>query len=112
VIPPREGAAAAAAAATTTTAAQRLLVSTWILELNIGACVMQVFVTRGASVAAFEPNPSNLFRLSSRLLNLPEDLKSRVTLFPVTLGDEPVSFFVDRGQPFERREHPSTTVGR
>jgi FkbM family methyltransferase len=55
---------------------------------NIGACVMQVLLTTGATVLAFEPNPRNLFRLTSTLMNLPEELKGRVTLFPVALGDE------------------------
>jgi FkbM family methyltransferase len=56
---------------------------------NIGACVMQVLFTTNATILAFEPNPRNLFRLTSTLINLPEELKNRVTLFPVALGDEP-----------------------
>jgi FkbM family methyltransferase len=58
---------------------------------NIGACVVQILATTKASVVAFEPNPNNLFRLTSTLLNLPEDMKNRVTLFPVAVGSEPAS---------------------
>lgn len=59
------------------------------LGANIGACVMQVLFTTQASIIAFEPNPANLFRLTSTLLNFPQRLKDRVTLFPVALGDMP-----------------------
>jgi FkbM family methyltransferase len=54
---------------------------------NIGSCVMQVLYTTAAHVIAFEPHPKNLFRLTSTLMNLTEAFKSRVTLFPVALGD-------------------------
>jgi FkbM family methyltransferase len=56
---------------------------------NIGACVMQVLFSTNASILAFEPNPRNLFRLTSTLMHLPEEMKDRVALFPVALGDEP-----------------------
>jgi FkbM family methyltransferase len=56
---------------------------------NIGSCVVQILSTTDAKVVAFEPNPKNLFRLTSTLLNLPEEMKNRVTLFPVALGSEP-----------------------
>lgn len=58
---------------------------------NIGACVMQVLHTTDASVVAFEPSPKNLFRLTSTLLSLPEEMKNRVTLYPVALGDRPAT---------------------
>jgi FkbM family methyltransferase len=58
---------------------------------NIGACVIQILSTTNASVVAFEPNPNNLFRLTSTLLNLPEEMKNRVTLFPVAVGSEMAS---------------------
>jgi FkbM family methyltransferase len=76
--------AAAAAAATDT----RNLVYMDV-GANIGACVVQILSTTDATVVAFEPNPKNLFRLTSTLMNLPEEMKSRVTLFPVALGSEP-----------------------
>jgi FkbM family methyltransferase len=56
---------------------------------NIGACVVQILSTTDAKVLAFESNPKNLFRLTSTLMNLPEEMKNRVTLFPVSLGSEP-----------------------
>jgi FkbM family methyltransferase len=56
---------------------------------NIGSCVVQILATTDAKVVAFEPNPKNLFRLTSTLMNLPEQMKNRVTLFPVALGSEP-----------------------
>jgi FkbM family methyltransferase len=58
---------------------------------NIGACVMQVLHTTDATVVAFEPSPKNLFRLTSTLLSLPEEMKNRVTLYPVALGDRPAT---------------------
>ena len=54
---------------------------------NIGACVMQVLATTDAKIIAFEPSPRNLFRLTSTLMNLPYEMKQRVTLFPVGLSD-------------------------
>lgn len=55
---------------------------------NIGACVMQVLLTTPdyVHVVAFEPNPKNLFCLTSTLNRLPLGLQRRVTLFPVALG--------------------------
>jgi FkbM family methyltransferase len=50
-----------------------------------------VLHTTDASVIAFEPSPKNLFRLTSTLLSLPEEMKNRVTLFPVALGDRPAT---------------------
>jgi FkbM family methyltransferase len=58
---------------------------------NIGSCVLQILATTRAHVFAFEPSPKNLFRLTSTLLNLPEEMKDRVTLFPVALGSTPAS---------------------
>jgi FkbM family methyltransferase len=58
---------------------------------NIGACVVQILATTHARIIAFEPSPKNLFRLTSTLLNLPEEMKNRVTLFPVALGAESAS---------------------
>jgi FkbM family methyltransferase len=58
---------------------------------NIGACVLQILATTEAKVIAFEPSPRNLFRITSSLLNLPQHMKDRVTLFPVALGSEPAT---------------------
>jgi FkbM family methyltransferase len=58
---------------------------------NIGSCVLQILATTRAHVVAFEPSPKNLFRLTSTLLNLPDEMKGRVTLFPVALGSGPAS---------------------
>jgi FkbM family methyltransferase len=58
---------------------------------NIGSCVLQILATTEAKVIAFEPSPKNLFRITSTLLNLPDEMKDRVTLFPVALGSEPAT---------------------
>jgi FkbM family methyltransferase len=59
---------------------------------NIGSCVLQILATAAdVHVIAFEPSPKNLFRLTSTLMNLPEEAKRRVTLFPVALGSESAS---------------------
>ena len=55
---------------------------------NIGACVMQILLTTPSNihVVAFEPNPRNLFCLTSTLGRLPYHIQHRVTVFPVALG--------------------------
>lgn len=55
---------------------------------NIGSCVMQVLMTTEATVYAFEPHPSNLFVLTSTLMNLDESYRKRVHLFPIALGEK------------------------
>jgi FkbM family methyltransferase len=57
---------------------------------NIGACVMQILLTTPdfVQVVAFEPNPKNLFCLTTTLMRLPLKLRRRVILFPVALGAE------------------------
>ena len=57
---------------------------------NIGACMMQILLTTPdyVHVVAFEPNPKNLFCLTTTLMRLPLDLRRRVILFPVALGAE------------------------
>ena len=37
---------------------------------NIGACIMTMLLASDAFIVAFEPNPANLFRLTSTLLKL------------------------------------------
>ena len=54
---------------------------------NIGACVMEMLLASNAHIVAFEPSPRNLFCLTSTLLTMPDDLRSRVTLLPIGLGD-------------------------
>jgi len=54
---------------------------------NIGACVMHMLLSTSASdIRVFEPNPANLFCLTSTLLKLPSAMRLRVTLYPVALG--------------------------
>ena len=57
---------------------------------NIGACVLDLLLTTPEiNIVAFEPNPINLFRLTSTLSKLFADhpeYRTRVQLFPIGLG--------------------------
>lgn len=57
------------------------------LGANIGACMMQMLLTTQARIVAFEPNPQNLFCLTSTLMRMEPALSSRVVLFPIGGGD-------------------------
>ena len=65
----------------------------WYIDIgaNIGSCVMQVLLTSNATIAAFEPDPRNLFHLTSTLARLPPHLRQRVYVLPVALGAEALS---------------------
>jgi FkbM family methyltransferase len=57
---------------------------------NIGACTLQLLLHTNATVLAFEPSPLNLFHLTESLhrtaLGNPS-IASRVTVFPIAVGD-------------------------
>jgi FkbM family methyltransferase len=55
---------------------------------NIGSCVMQMLLTTKAPIIVFEPHPANQFCLTNTLLALPQELRDRVSLFPIALGAE------------------------
>lgn len=55
---------------------------------NIGACLMQVLLSTNATILAFEPDPRNLFVLTSTLMKLDSGTLERVNLFPIALGAE------------------------
>ena len=62
------------------------------LGANLGGCAIEMLYLTNASVLLFEPNPLNLFRLTSTLATLarsrPElKVKSRVWVVPVGVGD-------------------------
>jgi len=59
------------------------------LELggNIGTCVMHMLAHTNARLVVFEPNPKNLFCITSTLLGLDAGVRQRVALFPFALGD-------------------------
>lgn len=65
----------------------------WYIDIgaNIGSCVMQVLLTSNATIAAFEPDPRNLFHLTNTLARLPPHLRQRVYVLPVALGAEALS---------------------
>lgn len=55
---------------------------------NIGSCVMHMLLmTDAEDIRVFEPNPRNLFCLTSTLLRLPVEQLKRVTLYPFALGE-------------------------
>ena len=58
---------------------------------NIGACVFEMLLATDAHIIAFEPSPRNLFYFTSTLSRLHPVLSSRVTLFPIGVGDQKVS---------------------
>jgi len=62
----------------------------WYIDIgaNIGSCVIQVLMTTNAKIIAFEPDPRNLFRLTSTLSRLPSELRKRVYVYPVALGTQ------------------------
>jgi FkbM family methyltransferase len=53
---------------------------------NIGSCVFHMLHHTKATIRVFEPNPDNLFCLTSTLLNLPSATRDRVTVHPIALG--------------------------
>ena len=54
---------------------------------NLGACVFEMlFSVPDALIVAFEPQPVNVFRLTSTLSQLNYSLRKRVVVFPVALG--------------------------
>lgn len=54
---------------------------------NIGACMMEMLMKTDAKITVFEPNPVNLFCLTSTKERLPTHLRSRITVYPFALGD-------------------------
>jgi len=60
---------------------------------NIGACVLELLLAfdndNDLHILAFEPNPVNLLRLTSTLVQLEQKYRDRVTLFPIALGAKP-----------------------
>ena len=55
---------------------------------NIGSCTLEVLLSTNAHVIAFEPHPRNQFCLTSTLMELPLEMRQRVTYFPIALGKE------------------------
>ena len=53
---------------------------------NIGSCVFHMLLHTDAHRKVFEPNPDNLFCLTSTLLQLSEETQNRVALYPIALG--------------------------
>jgi FkbM family methyltransferase len=64
------------------------------LGANIGSCVMELLLETDAEIVAFEPLPKNLFCLTSTLLANPH-LAARVTLFPIAVGEETSTAYID-----------------
>ncbi len=55
---------------------------------NIGACVMEMLTQTDAKITVFEPNPANLFCMTSTLNRLPDVMSDRVTVYPYALGEK------------------------
>ena len=56
---------------------------------NIGACMMEMLVTTNdTKITVFEPNPLNLFCLTSTIANLPSYEQSRIIVYPYALGEK------------------------
>jgi FkbM family methyltransferase len=65
---------------------------------NIGSCVMQMLLTTKAPIIVFEPDPRNQFCLTNTLMALPQELRDRVSLFPIALGTEKGSSTINEAQ--------------
>ena len=85
-----------------------------LLELggNIGACTVEMLMRTSASLLVFEPNPQNLFHLTSTLrtieLERPQlGVADRVVVFPIGIGN--ASF--ESQLHVARRNHGDSIVG-
>ncbi len=65
---------------------------------NIGTCVLTMLLDTDAEIVAFEPNPNNLFCLTSTLLRLPVSQRRRVTVFPFALGSTSMNSTINAPQ--------------
>jgi len=61
---------------------------------NIGSCTMHLLLNTNAKIIAFEPDPRNLFCLTSTLAGLDKEYQDRVTLFPIGLGSDASHSFI------------------
>jgi hypothetical protein len=54
---------------------------------SIGSCVMQMLLTKNASIIAFEPRPADQYYvLMSTKLEMSKEYQDRFLLFPIALG--------------------------
>jgi FkbM family methyltransferase len=65
---------------------------------NIGSCIMQMLLTTKAPIIVFEPDPRNQFCLTNTLMGLTQELRDRVSLFPIALGSEKGSSTINAAQ--------------
>jgi FkbM family methyltransferase len=65
---------------------------------NIGSCVMQMLLTTEAPIIVFEPDPRNLYCVTQTLMALSQELRDRVSLFPIALGSEKGSSTINTAQ--------------
>jgi FkbM family methyltransferase len=65
---------------------------------NIGSCVMQMLLATKAPIIVFEPDPRNQFCLTNTLMALSQELRDRVSLFPIALGSEKGSSSINAAQ--------------
>lgn len=56
---------------------------------NIGACTLQMLLLTQATVVAVEPNPANLFYLTSSLHGMRKLWRDRVVVLPIGASDSP-----------------------
>ena len=59
---------------------------------NIGSCVMEMLHSTDAKIVVAEPHPRNQAQMTTTLMALPEDMRNRVTLFPIGVGDTASTF--------------------
>ena len=70
---------------------------------NLGACVFEMlFSVPDVLIVAVEPQPLNVFRLTSTLSQLDWEKRKRVVVFPVALGS------VDK--LFDKRDFPTKMI--
>lgn len=59
---------------------------------NIGSCVMEMLQSTDAKIVVFEPHPHNLAQITTTIMGQPEQVRKRVIIFPVGVGDVTSNF--------------------
>ena len=57
------------------------------IGVNIGACLMEMLLYTKAKIIGFEANPRNVAQVATTLMAQPKDMRDRVALFPIGLGN-------------------------
>eukprot|EP00547_Thalassionema_nitzschioides_P002824 CAMPEP_0194222376 /NCGR_PEP_ID=MMETSP0156-20130528/32797_1 /TAXON_ID=33649 /ORGANISM="Thalassionema nitzschioides, Strain L26-B" /LENGTH=333 /DNA_ID=CAMNT_0038953141 /DNA_START=110 /DNA_END=1111 /DNA_ORIENTATION=- len=78
---------------------------------QFGPCIFDILISTNATVVAFENDITNLYQLTSTLLTLPDEVRSRLALFYNVDFTLPTDFNKGDGLNAEDTEDEETTVG-